>query len=97
VEPGDSVEQAIFEPVVGQIIKVNGQDVQVFEFESEESAQTAAETISPDGSSTSTTMITWIATPHFYRAGKVIVLYVGEDSGVLSVLAEVLGEQFAGG
>ena len=96
VEPAGSIEQDFFEPE-GQIIRVNQQDVQVFEFESEEAAQAAAGTISPDGSSTGTTMITWIATPHFYQAGNVIAVYVGDDSGVLTLLEEVLGEQFAGG
>ena len=57
VEPAGSIEQDFFEPE-GQIIRVNQQDVQVFEFESEEAAQAAAGTISPDGSSTGTTMIT---------------------------------------
>jgi hypothetical protein len=41
-------------------------------------------------------MMMWVATPHFYEAGKLIVLYVGEDSGVVGVLEEALGPQFAG-
>ena len=42
-------------------------------------------------------MVGWLAPPHFYKAGKVIVIYVGRDSGVMSVLQEAMGSQFAGG
>ncbi len=55
-----------------------------------------ADTVSADGSSIGTTMMTWVATPHFYKAGKLIGLYVGDDSNVLGILEEVLGPQFAG-
>ena len=42
-------------------------------------------------------MITWIDTPHFYKAGKIIVLYIGSDATVLDLLKGALGPQFAGG
>ncbi|HEV2107022.1 MAG TPA: hypothetical protein VGR16_02025 [Thermomicrobiales bacterium] len=38
----------------------------------------------------------WVAPPHFFRQGAVIVLYVGEDPAVLDLLEELLGAQFAG-
>jgi len=41
-------------------------------------------------------MITWVATPHLFRSGKVIVLYVGDGASTLKVLETVLGPQFAG-
>ena len=95
VEPGDSVEQAFF-TVKGQIIKVNGSDVQVFEYESVEALEAEASQVSPDGGSTGTTMITWMATPHFFKSGRVLVLYVGDDAAVFDLLKGALGEQFAG-
>lgn len=52
--------------------------------------------IGPDGNP-QTTMITWVAPPHFFRAERVIVLYVGTDPAVLQVLTDALGPQFAGG
>lgn len=95
VESNGEVEQVFFS-VGGQIIKVNGEDVQVFEFADAETAEQEAGQIAPDGTSATTTMITWIATPHFYRADKVIVLYVGDNQAVLDLLNSILGEQFAG-
>jgi hypothetical protein len=41
-------------------------------------------------------MVTWIAPPHFYHSGDIIVLYPGEDETVLSGLEEILGAQIAG-
>jgi len=95
IDPTGTVSQPFFTPQ-GQLITVNGQDVQVFDFASTADADAVADTVSADGSSVGTTMMMWVATPHFYKAGKLIVLYVGDDSYVLSILEEVLGPQFAG-
>ena len=81
----------------GQILGVNGEDVQVFEYESAAEAQEEAARVSPDGSSVGTTIITWVSTPHFYRSGEIIVVYVGSSRELLSLLESVLGPQFAGG
>ena len=96
VEASDPVLQP-FLTSDGKVILVNGQSVQVFEYVDDASAQIEADTISPDGGSTTTTMISWMDTPHFYRAGKLLVLYVGSDAGTLQLLEQVLGPQFAGG
>ncbi len=95
VDPAGTVFQPFFTPQ-GQLITVNGQDVQVFEFASTADADGVVDTVSADGSSVGTTMMTWVATPHFYKAGKLIVLCVGDDSYVLGILEDVLGPQFAG-
>ena len=95
VEVGDPVEQ-IFFTVEGQIIKVNGADVQVFEYESADTMQADAAQVAPDGGSIGTSMVTWIATPHFYQAGRILVLYVGDDPAILELLEGALGPQFAG-
>ena len=55
-----------------------------------------AQLASPDGSSIETTMAKWIAPPHFYKADRIIVLYVGEEDSVIDVLDSVLGSQLAG-
>ncbi len=85
---------------------MNGERVETFEFASAEEADAAAEGVSATGSSIVTTMadgtgsasmITWVAPPHFYKAEKLIVLYVGCDSDVIDALQETMGPQFAGG
>ena len=95
VEPSEPVTQAFFTPE-GNIIKVNGADVQVFEYESAEAMENEASQVAPDGGSIGTTMVTWVDTPHFYKAGRIIALYVGSDQAVVDLLEQVLGPQFAG-
>ncbi len=95
VELGDPVEQPFF-TVPGQGIKVNGADVQVFEYESAEAMEADAGQVSADGGSIGTSMVSWMEAPHFFKAGRVLVLYVGEDAAVLDLLKGALGGQFAG-
>jgi hypothetical protein len=71
---------------------VNKEPLQVFEFAN--AATAAAETRRVgDGATTSAA---WIAPPHFYHRGRLIVLYVGSDQSMLDVLTAVLGLPFAG-
>jgi hypothetical protein len=95
VEVGESITQAFFIPE-GSILKVNGADVQVFEYESAEAMENEASQVAPDGGSIGTSMVTWMDTPHFYKAGRIIVLYVGSDETILNLLESVIGPQFAG-
>jgi hypothetical protein len=95
VETGESVLQPFFTPE-GSILKVNGADVQVFEYESPEEMENEASQVSPDGGSIETSMVTWMDAPHFYKVGHIIVLYVGSDAAMLDLLEGALGAQFAG-
>ena len=95
VELGDTVEQAFF-TAAGQILKVNGKDVQVFEYESAEKMEADAAQVAPDGGSIGTSMVTWVEPPHFFKSGRVLVLYVGEDKAVIDLFKGALDEQFAG-
>ena len=105
VDPAGTVSEDFFAPQ-GQLFTVNGERVETFEFGSAEEADAAAGGVSATGSSIvttmadgteSATMITWVAPPHFYKAGKLIVIYVGSDSDVIDALQEAMGPQFAGG
>ena len=95
VEAGEPITQVFFSPE-GNIIKVNGADVQVFEYESTEAMESEASQVAPDGGSVGTSMMMWMDTPHFYKAGRIIALYVGSDTTILGLLEQGLGPQFAG-
>jgi hypothetical protein len=96
-----SVEQPFLKPGSGTVLRLGGgnlaqpADVQVFEYQSAERAAADAAQIGPDGNPP-TMMIDWIAPPHFFRAGRVIVLYIGEDQSVVDLLTALLGSPFAG-
>jgi len=95
VETGETVSQPFFTSE-GILLKVNGADVQVFEYDSVEAMQEEASQVAPDGGSIGTSMVSWMDTPHFYQAGRIIVLYVGSDKAVLDLLEKALGPQYAG-
>ena len=95
VNPVGEVEQPFFS-VKGLVVKVNDNDVQVFEYSDANAAENEAKSISPDGSSVGTSMPFWVAPPHFYKVEKLIVLYVGENKDTIGILDSVLGPQFAG-
>lgn len=95
VEPVEQLEQPFF-AVPAQVIEVDGEPVQVFEFESAEAAEEAAGQVSAEGSAIGTSMVTWVAPPHFFQRGQVIALYLGENEEILDLLTETLGPQFAG-
>ena len=95
-EKGDSLEQAFFS-VIGTYVSFNGESVQVFEYDSAETMESDAVLVDASGSSIGTTMVGWVATPHFYKKGRILVLYVGDNAEILEILEGVLGPQFAGG
>lgn len=95
VETGDSITQDFFTPE-GHILRINGQEVQVFEYQDASVMESEAAKVAPDGGSVGTSMMTWMDAPHFYRIGRLIILYVGSDQTVLNVLNKVIGPQFAG-
>ncbi|GCE16500.1 hypothetical protein [Dictyobacter kobayashii] len=81
---------------------IKGERVSIFEYLTSEDAQNEAKRISSQGdiiqkSSSGSAVIDWVAPPHFYRSGRLIVLYVGNKQPVISLLQSILGPQFAGG
>lgn len=94
-EIGDSITQEFFGPE-GRIVNINGQDVQVFEYENKDAMESEASQVAPDGGSVGTSMMMWMDAPHFYKAGRILVLYIGSDEQTLTLLQSVMGAQFAG-
>jgi hypothetical protein len=70
-------------------------EVQVYEYADPAAAAADAGQILPDGN-LPTAIIEWIGPPHFFRAGRLIVAYVGADQATVDLLTEVLGPPFVG-
>jgi hypothetical protein len=102
VDISGTVSQPFLNPQSGTTVRLSGgplttpADVQLFEYGSASAASADAQRISPDGSGTATTKISWVAPPHFFLKGRVMALYVGSDPAVLSLLKGLTGAQFAG-
>lgn len=95
VEVAGEVSQPFFS-VKGKSLTVNGRDIQVFEYSDARTAQGQASLVSADGSEVGRNKIGWVAPPHFYKADRIIVLYLGDSPEVVKALEAVLGKQFAG-
>lgn len=94
-QPAGEVDQPFFS-ITGNMIKVHGEDVQVFQFVNAAAADAEAAPISHDGMGVGTSKIHWIGLPHFFKKEKLLVLYVGDNQKVLTTLEGLLGRQFAG-
>ena len=97
-----TMSQPFLKAQSGTAVRISGgslttaADLQLFEYGSASAARADAQRISSDGSGTATTKISWVGPPHFFLKGRVMVLYVGSDPAVLTLLQSLLGPQFAG-
>jgi hypothetical protein len=82
--------------VSGIELIASGEQVMAFEFDTAEEATEQAALVSDDGFGIGHKYVNWIATPHFFKNGNMIVVYDGSQSLVTTTLIEAMGEQFAG-
>jgi hypothetical protein len=102
VDISGGISQPFLHAPSGTIVRLSGgslttpADAQLFEYSSPSAASGDAKQIRPDGSGNASTIVDWIAPPHFFLKGRVLVIYVGSDRAVLALWGSVLGPQFAG-
>src|SRR5712691_2043356 len=92
VIPGADMNQP-FMDVRGRTLTVNGEQLQVYEYASMADANTQAARISPDGTAFTTVsssggpgsaiQVDWVKPPHLYKAGRIIVMYIGTNESLL--------------
>ena len=105
VVPGADLNQP-FMAVEGHTLTVNNEQIQVYEYASVSATDRQAAYISSDGTSFTTissngipagaTQVDWVKPPHLYKAGRIIVIYIGTNDSLIHLLEGVLGKQFAG-
>ncbi|HET6671434.1 MAG TPA: hypothetical protein VFH15_14500 [Pyrinomonadaceae bacterium] len=91
----ERVKQPFFSPL-GRLVNIEGQAVQVFEYAHLERAEKEATLVSADGMTIGGSKPFWMAPPHFFKGGRLIVIYVGNEPAILKLLHAALGKQFAG-
>jgi len=96
VEPRGEVASSLLSGHCSEV-GVNDSIITVWEFDDDAAADAQTTGISGCAVRTATglTLFEPVASPHWYKAGKLIVLYVGESEDVITVLEKVLGPQFA--
>ncbi len=93
VESAGEIEQPFFTPKARVIRIGTTGEAQVYEYASEQAAEADAAKVKPDGS-IGGSMPHWIASPHFFRRGTLLVLYLGSDENTLASLRSFLGNEF---
>lgn len=87
VELGEAVEQDFLQ-LPGKILRIDGEEVQIFTYVSAEELEVQASQLPDDGNPENE--------PQFYKMGNLLLRYVGRDPGVRDLLEDVLGAQAAG-
>lgn len=107
---GASIEEKgeIHEPffnIEGRRFAVNESNITAYEYDNAEAMEAEASCVSPDGfgitkewgdEKGSVKQVSWICPPHFYKFGRIIVFYCGDNYSIISLLENALGKQFAG-
>ena len=86
VDLGEAAENDLVS-VPGQSILINGEEVQVFTYDSAEELESVASQLENSDSESE---------PKFYKLGNMLVFYAGNDTLVRDLLEDVLGAQAAG-
>lgn len=83
--------------VEGKAARVGGAEVYVFDYPTVKAARVDSAKLSVDAKTIGGKPLPWKdGTPRFFREDKTIVLYLGADEKVLTILKSQYGEAFAG-
>jgi len=105
IEEEGEVSWSFFYDVEGRRVTVNESTIEVYEYANAEAMEAEASCVSPDGFGITKEwgdgnglgkQVSWINPPHFYKAGRIIVFYCGDNDSISSLLGNALGTQFAG-
>ena len=86
VTPAGTLDPSIT-TVPGATYKVGNGDLQIYEYADPMAARADAEDVALEKSQ----LIRWIAPPNFFNAGKLFVIYLGDDQDALAALRSALG------
>lgn len=84
--------------VQAETVRANGEKILFFEYQDQDAMEKDASYVSPDGSAVENKSepVDWVSDPHFYKKGKLIALYVGDNINLIRALEDLMGKQFAG-
>lgn len=78
------------------VVKINGNEIDIYEYKSNQEMEREAEKYIRSSDSAVNTMNDYISDPHFYKIGKIIVSYIGDKKEITKKLEKIIGEQFSG-
>lgn len=77
---------------------VNGEKISVYEYDRNDSSKLEGDlrTITDNGTMINGARMNWTSAPHIYKRGRMVVVYDGNNSNLLTALQEVLGSPLLG-
>jgi hypothetical protein len=90
VERRGPVEQPFFE-VTGELLAIDGVEVQLFEYPDARARRRDSRLVSADGTTIGTHQVTWVAPPHIWARGPLILVALGADHQTADRLEQALG------
>lgn len=75
-------------------VKIKGGELSLYEYGPDEKGTLEKDmnSITDSGSTINGNPMTWNAKPHFYRKGRVLIVYDGDSKEILTSLKEILGD-----
>lgn len=97
VEDLGEPEAPRFTAKVGKALAVRSEEIRVYEYDSADSMEAEAAKVAADASSIDGKPAEWEATPHLFKDGRILVVYVGDNAETVDLLRSILGDEFAAG
>ena len=72
-------------------------EIRVYEYDSADSMEAEAAKVAADASTIDGKPAEWEATPHLFKDGRILVVYVGDNAETVDLLRSILGDEFAAG
>jgi hypothetical protein len=89
-----------FLPAIRKQVQLGNEALDIYIFRNKKTMETESKFISSDGygydNGYKGVCVSWVAKPHFFKKGNIIVQYIGGNEKIISDLKAILGEQFAG-
>lgn len=82
----------------GKTYDINGEYLTIYEFKDSDEAgmKDAINSITDQGKKIANKDVSWAASPHVYKKGRVLAIFDGKNADVLTALKDVLGDPILG-
>lgn len=90
----DTGAEGPFLEVPARSIAVDGSNVLIYEYGTEDERQVVSDSISADKTIVGGKTVAWSAHPKIWTTGRLIVAYTGRDGGTILLLNSLLGDPF---
>ncbi len=80
-----------------KIMKIGKEQIDIYVYKNNKAMEKDASYIESDNkynNEEESVTVDWVAPPHFFKEGNIIVIYVGENIEIINSLTEIFGREF---